>query len=403
MPRSVSKAFCLAFSLVALSFSAYTHPLGSRPAQSDDEASVRAVVERYFAAYANEELEAIEKMWSEKSPDLAQAKARLKEFFSTANKIEAKNLNIRRLTIEGDRATAVVTLEVAAIDARLNTPSPWLGKMSWNMSFAREAGEWKIWRNASLEEELAARLVAAQSDGEREALISEDKELLTVALSSALVRVGERARFRFELEQAMTAYRLGLLVGERIANNRVIAAALHNIAAVYRAQGDYEQALDTAQKSLKLKEEIGNKASIIITLEPMGNVFMEQGNYAAAMEAFQRMLAIGEELNDKRQIARALGGFGMVHHAQGNTLAALDYYQRSFTLSQEAGDKISSLSGLQSIGDAQLELGNYSAALETFRKNLALLEAAGHKPGIAHAFRDIGRAYRAQGDHTQAT
>jgi CHAT domain-containing protein/Flp pilus assembly protein TadD len=275
--------------------------------------------------------------------------------------------------------------------------------MSWNMSFAREAGEWKIWRNASLEEELAARLVAAESEAEREALLAEDKELLTVALSSALVRVGERARFRFELEQAMTAYRLGLLVAERIANKRVIAASLHNIAMVYRAQGDYERALDAAQKSLKLKEEIGNKASIVITLESIGNVFTEQGNYAAAMETFQRMLAISEELNDKRQIARALSGFGGVYVSQGNTIAALDYFQRTFTLSQEARDNIASIGALQSIGHAQLELGNYSAALETFRKNLALLETVGHKTGVAHAFRDIGRVYIAQGDHTQAT
>ncbi|MEW6207713.1 MAG: CHAT domain-containing protein [Acidobacteriota bacterium] len=370
--------------------------------QSADEAAIRAAVERYFAAYAKEDLEAITAMWSEKSPDLAQAKARLKESFSLYNKIEATNLNIRRLAVEGDRATTLATVEIAAIDARMNIPSPGLGKMTQNLSFVREAGEWKIWRNASVEEELAVRLIAAKSETEREALLEEDKELLTVALFNALFRASERSRFRQEMEQAMTAARLQLLVGERIANKRVIAAALHNIALIYRTQGDFEQALDAAERSLKLKEEIGNKASIVLTLEIVIHAFQEQGNYAAAMETSQRMMAIGEELNDKRWIAKALAGFGSVHQSQSNLIAALDYYQRSFTLGQEAGDKILSLDGLQSIGDVQLELGNYSAALESFRTNLAMLETVGHKPGVAHALRDIGRAYRAQGDYTQA-
>lgn len=395
MPRTRYKALRIAFVLLALSFPA--------SAQSGDEASVRAVVERYFATYANEELEVIERMWSEKSPELPQSKARLKEFFSLYNKIEVKNLTIRRLSVEGARAKAIATVELAAIDASRNIPSPGLGKMTQTMSFVREAGEWRIWSNASAEEELAARLIAAKSESEREAMLAEDKELLTVALSGALLRMGERSRFRQELEQAMTAYRLQLLVGERIANKRVIAASLHNIANVYRAQGDFEQMLDVAHRSLKLKEEIGNKASIALTLESVGHVYLEQGNYAVAMETFQHMLSIGEGLNDKRWIAKGLGGFGSVHAAQGNTTAALDYFQRAFSLSQELGDKIFSSSGLQSIGNLQLELGNYNAALESFRTNLALLETAGHKPGVAHALRDIGRAYRAQGDHTQAT
>jgi hypothetical protein len=48
-------------------------------AQSSDEAAIQKLVESYFAAYAKEDLDAITQMWSEKSPDLAQTKARLKE------------------------------------------------------------------------------------------------------------------------------------------------------------------------------------------------------------------------------------------------------------------------------------------------------------------------------------
>ena len=387
---------------ICLSSFVFTQGNPLSPAQSD-EAAVRALVERYFAAYAGEDLDAIGRLWSEKSPELAQAKARLKEFFSLNDRIETRNLNLRRLAVEADRATALATVEVAAIDARINTPSQGLGKMTQNMTFVREAGEWKVWRSASAEEELAARLIAAKGETEREALLAEDEELLTPALAFALYRAGERFRFRQELEQAMTLYRLQLLVGERTANKRVVAAALHNMAMAYRAQGDYEQALDVAQRSLKLKEEMGNKASAALTLELVGLAFEAKSHYAAAVGAFQRMLTIGEELKDKRLTGKALYGFGLVHESQGNMIAALDYFQRSLALSHEAGDKIVSSGALQSIGATQLELGNYDAALEAFRRNLAELEAAGHKTGVAHAIRDVGRAYRAQGDHLRAS
>ena len=371
-------------------------------AQSSDEAAIRKLAENYFAAYAKEDLDAITKMWSDKSPDLVQAKSKLKEFFSRNDQIESKNLTLRRLAIDGDRATALVTIEVAATDARTKTPSEGLGKVNQEMSFVREAGEWRIWHSGSAEEELAGRLIAAKSDADREALLAEAKELLVPALANALFRAGERFRFRQEFEQAMTAYRLQLLLAERAAAKGVMAAALNNISLVYRAQGNYEQALDSAQKSVRLKKESGNKGSIVNTLGNVADIYVAEGNYAAAMEVLQRMLTISEELNDKRLIAKTLITFAVVHEAQYNTTAALDYYQRALSLSEEVGEKIIYSSALQSIGGIQLHLGNYDAALDVIRKNLALLEAAGHKAGIAYAIRDIARVHSAQGDHIQA-
>lgn len=371
-------------------------------AQSDGEAAVGALVEQYFAAWQKEDLDAAIGLWSEKSPDLAAGKSRLQSFFSANDKVEVKNLQLRRLVIEGERASTLATFELNAIEVRTGRPAMGNGKTTGAMSLVREAGEWKVWSETSAEEELAARLVAAKGEVERAALLAEDGELLTPSLATALFRAGERFRFRQDYEQTMAAYRLMLLVGERTASKNIIAAALHNIALVHRTEGEYEQALELAEKSLKLKEEIGAKASLPVTLSLIGNVFLNQGDYAQALVFFQRMLMISEEVNDKRRIAEALRLYGDVHDFQGNSAIAQDYYQRSLTLSQEAGDRIGVSYALQEIGLHHLKTGNYGAALELFRKNLALLEGAGHKAGIAHALRDIGKVFSAQGDHSQA-
>ena len=52
-------------------------------AQSPYEAAIRALLDRYFAAHAKEDLQAATRIWSEKSPDLASTKTRLKELFSS--------------------------------------------------------------------------------------------------------------------------------------------------------------------------------------------------------------------------------------------------------------------------------------------------------------------------------
>jgi hypothetical protein len=49
-----------------------------------------------------------------------------------------------------------------------------------SFSFIKEAGEWRIWQDASPEEDLAVRLVAATRNEDRESLLAEDNELLAL-------------------------------------------------------------------------------------------------------------------------------------------------------------------------------------------------------------------------------
>ena len=123
-------ALCLSFSVVAESHS-----------QSGEEAAIRALIDRYFAAYAKEDLDAIGQLWSDKSPDLAQTKARLKDLFSLNNQIETRNLSLGQFKVDGERASTRATVEVSGIDVKTSTPTTGLGKMIRVLSFVKGAGE----------------------------------------------------------------------------------------------------------------------------------------------------------------------------------------------------------------------------------------------------------------------
>jgi hypothetical protein len=80
--------FCLALFLIVVGpllsvrTANCTVPSPQNPA---DEAALRTLIERYCASYGSKDTEAFARLWSDQSPDLAQAKARLKEFFSLTN------------------------------------------------------------------------------------------------------------------------------------------------------------------------------------------------------------------------------------------------------------------------------------------------------------------------------
>src|SRR5689334_392918 len=102
--------------LLALSLS--VSALAKGAVQSADEAMIRALIEQYFAAYAKKDLASITQMWSAKSPDLAAARSRLQTTFAANDQLEVKGLQLQRLSLEGERASLLVTIEVSGIEVK---------------------------------------------------------------------------------------------------------------------------------------------------------------------------------------------------------------------------------------------------------------------------------------------
>jgi CHAT domain-containing protein/predicted negative regulator of RcsB-dependent stress response len=438
MPCTTYKAFCIALSFVSLSFSAFS----ARSAQSGDEAVLRAMVERYLAAYAREDLDAIAALWSEKSPDLAQAKARLKEFFSLNDKIETKNLEIRRLVVEGERATALVTLEISTVDVRTNSRALASGRETQNLSFIREAGEWRIWRDQSAEEELAARLVTAKDEEERRALMSIEPDIITPSLVKLLIDEGQRLYTGGKISEALLILQFCHQVAEQIGHKTASASSLmlignaHNlkgdfdsalayydralkayeeledrgrmarvmlgIASVQTTRGQYSLAISTLHKALAEFEAVGDRKNKSIALNNLGTTYYYLKNHAQAAEYYLKALAQYEEIQDERTMASVLGNLGNIQVSQGDFASARNYYERSLALHQKIGNKRSAAIILNCIGEALLLQGRPDEAIDYIQKSLKIKEEIGAKDSIVFSLNDIANAYYARGDFEKA-
>jgi tetratricopeptide (TPR) repeat protein len=138
----------------------------------------------------------------------------------------------------------------------------------------KEAGAWKVWREASAYDELAAALAVAKSDQEREALLAEEKDLASAELSQAL---HAKARRQGSYPQALAIFRLAQRVGEQVGDQPAVSNALMGIGYVYSSQGDYAKALEHFQKCVAMLESQVNKAGVSRALNNIGNVHRYQG------------------------------------------------------------------------------------------------------------------------------
>ena len=370
--------------------------------QSVDEAAIRAIVERYLDAYSKKDLDAIAQLWSDKSPDLGQMKARLKDFFSSNNQIEAKNCRFRQLKIEDDLATALVTFEVAALEAKTNKPSLGLGKGSEKITFIREAGEWRIWQDASAEEELAPRLVAATGNEEREKLLAEDNELLTPALGRSIYRIGERFRMQLDFEQALKAYDLMKVIGERTGDKYMLAISDNVTGVILVLLGDYEGGLKSFNESIQLRQQLGRRDLLTIPLDISAAAYGQQGDFSRALENAYTALAIVEEEGDASGVADLNYRIGILNLTQSNLDLALEYLKRALSASEERRNTALVAQALESISTTYSMRGDYGAALDAAQKALNVMGNPTSGISAAAMFRSIGNTHQTFGKYSLA-
>jgi len=387
--------------IVSLWFCSNALALGS-VGQTTDEAVLRAIVEQLFVAYAKEDSQGFMALWSAKSPEFASRQKMLQEFFAAHEQIEIKNVQVQKLSVEGERANARVEMDMSAVEAKTNRPATALGKMTRSVSFVKEHGEWKVWREVAAEEDLAAALLAAKTDDERNRLLAAEKDLITPVLWRALNRQGRRLAMLGDNPEALNTYSLALRVAEQIHDDEGIAAIRNNIGLVYLSIDDYDSALTNLQESLRLHKAQGNQLLMAQTINAIGTAHRHQGDYRSALEHFETGLRLHEELGNKAGIALGYNHLGGISLAQGNYALALELQHKALKLSEESGNKIGIADSLHEIGSIHLSQRNFSEALAYFQKNLELLETLKHRAGLAYLTGNIGLVHYQQGNYTAA-
>jgi len=370
--------------------------------QSSDEAAVRAVVEKYYALYAAKDLDGLMSLCSIKSPDLESRKQAMQKLFADYEKIEMKSPVILRVTIEGQKARLRVDVEINAVEAKTGKPAAGSGLRKQLMECVREDGGWRVWREESAFENLAAALAAAATEKERDALLAGEKDLWSVELRKALNNLGVYYGNRSLYPKAIDIFRIAQSVAEKIGDQTGLAQALHNIGLAYSRQDNYELALEHLQKSLSLCEAIKDKNRMANALNSIGIVYQDQGHFSLAIESYRKSLEMAKLQGDKIVIAAALGSIGNVYYDQNNYSSAAEFFQNSLAYYREAGSKDGEARILNSLGAVQYQQGNLDLAVKFFQDSLSLKEKVGSPEEQARALNSLGNVYYVKGDYDLA-
>jgi CHAT domain-containing protein/Tfp pilus assembly protein PilF len=394
--RSLALSLCLVNSVLAQSQSASS---GSGASQSSAESDMRAVAEKYFASYGAKDLDGLMSLWSGKSPDYASLKQNLQRQFSTEDS-SFRDLVFSRVSVEGERAS--LRTIATRTSANLKGDRKREQRIARNFAFVREGGQWRVWRCAPAEDDLAEALAGAKTESERERLLNEEKDLGPSEIATALSRLGDRLYAQGNFSQALVVYSQKRSVAERAGDRRGLASALDQIGSAHHAMGDYALALEFYEKSLEIREALGDKAGVAATQNSIGRIYSILGAYTRALERYQKSLEISQALGIKAKIANALNNIGVVHRLQGDYAQALEFYRKSLAIKEELGDKAAIASTLNNLGTVYRRQGQYALAVEHFQKSLALCEAIGYKPGVAMTLNNIGFVHLIRGEYAEA-
>src|SRR4030095_9819961 len=379
-------------------------PLIPGSSRSSDEETLRALTEKYGAAIAAEDLDTMRQMWNPQSPNLAP-RLRLYQGLFSYSRIAFISLKVTLLEVMGDKAVSHLTTDESRLykktGAHISDRDAFHGSCRAFEWIKTDAG-WKIEREFSVQEELAARLDAAASARESDKILEKEKAFVTNTLLIALTARCERRRLLGNLDATLRCYQMQQAIAEKIGYQEGIGGAWLGMGMLKERQEDNEQALLFRRRALALYETAGSKHGEALALAQLSHLYQDLGEYRKAFECANKALRRYEELNHPLGTAEALSELGRVYSYQNNFQQALACFERASLIYQELEDKLKIAILRVEIVEQHEGLGNYDRAMEIYQDILKQTEGHGDQVGASLILGSIAHIHAAQGRYSEA-
>ena len=223
-----------------------------------------------------------------------------------------------------------------------------------------------------------------------------------VGLALSLVGYSAIPGQRADYPAALAALNEALGIGESLRNDEVIAAALANLAIIYRLTGEFERSLATNRRALDVAIASGDRYTQGRVYSNLGIVYAAQGHYREALDVYEKSVVLKESTSDAADVAVTLNNIGNIHAEQGNLELALGFYTRSLGIIEKTDDGTAKAAGLGNIGVIYRAMGKLDLALGQFQQALAIHERLGNRRGIATSTYNLASIRRLEGNKAEA-
>jgi len=238
-------------------------------------------------------------------------------------------------------------------------------------------------------------------------------------------------------DEAETALREGLVLAQKLGDQRVEANALSGLGLVDEIRGNYTEAIKKYEQVLAYRQALGDEQGVARVHNNLGNAYESLGQLAAAINSHRESLAAYERLRDTVRMARAHTNISEVVGEGGDypnafielnkarllleakkdpaTLAkvytklghnrfemdlyskARAWYERSLQLRQDLHDTADIAEGLTDLGNALDEMNSHDStrlAIQYYEQALAIYRVLDDRPNLGRIYNNLGDAYK---------
>jgi tetratricopeptide (TPR) repeat protein len=420
--RTPRKLQLLCFFLAVTSLSS-----GAAQNASPDEAAVVSLITKYYAAYSKRDLVALVGCWSLRSPDVRTGIEEAQHTMDSGGADSISNLSISQIKIAGNKAILQASFEVES--AATPTVAARREKRVRNFALIKENTGWKVWRDASSNQDLSAFLEQgsewrASADSieqfatalvnageiERARLLADNKKMVTTELRDALTRKAGQLQAPGSYDRAVSVLRLAQNISEQLEDKNGVALADQQMGDAFREWGRWPDALKHYLNAAALYEANGRRSARAAALVRAGQVYFAQKNHKLAIETYEKALAEFEALKSTRAVADTLEELASVYYDQESHDRALDTFAKCLKLRETFAGKAEIASTLNSIGNTYFQQQEFEPAIQHYQKALVLFEELNNSDSnaikdpdsVVSTMSNIGSAQYSQGSYEVA-
>ncbi len=255
-----------------------------------------------------------------------------------------------------------------------------------------------------------ARIEALREATEADRKKVSDLDDLKVAdqLTDRVLELNQQTKYEeaIALSQRVVAIRERVLGGD----HPQVAAALNNLAEMYKNRGDFSTASQFHERALKIKQRVlgENDLSTATSYLNLAEVYREMGKFERAEPLYKRAVTIYQARlgGDHPTLAQALNNLALLYDLIGNYPISESLYLRALAIREKALgiDHPDTGITLVNLADLYREMGDLLKAEEFGARALGVFEKALGRdhPYVATALNELGLVCVGKGDFTRA-
>ena len=291
--------------------------------------------------------------------------------------------------------------------------------------------------------DLAARIAAAEHEGEADSLLNSEIELAGTDLGRAILVEGLRLRnTNLPRERLLVIFKRLLRLAERpqmrgvvgMANRGVglaytdlnkfdlaeehllrtiayfeqfgertkqgLAWTTRDLATVYARRLQSPKALELFERSRQLSHELGDKVAVVQTSNAIAVQYLFVKDLEKVEETLDAAIALSKTLNNPTLYTGTLQHAGAVFASQGRLAKAAEAFQEALRIAEDAGNVVLTVQNLYNVAKIQQRLGALSAAYANYQRVVELAPSAGDRSRKLNAMLNIASIHqRLNDDH----